>query len=67
MAINPTGTDIMTKVNASKAIFNGSIVMSVDKQGNIAVNHNIKNHAPGPLSVESLLSSRFDDPMYYSS
>lgn len=59
-------TDVMQKTVTANSIYNGSIVTSCDKQGNIHVVHPDKNKAPVPEAVESILTTRFDDVDYYS-
>lgn len=62
------GLDVITTVISNKPVNNGDVVVGVDKLGNIqilAVNSG-HNHLSASGAVENVLSTRFDDPTYYS-
>ena len=59
--------DVMQKIIGANAIVNGSVIVSVDKKGNIA-NHKIPpaiNQTTETLSQFGILQDRFDDTGYY--
>ncbi len=62
----PVGIDIISVIRSDKPIFNGSMVCGVDRTGNIQVIHPDKNRVFSSGAVENKLTTRFDDPTYYT-